>query len=232
MLELLGVVAAAGGPALFWLWVVWRRDRFEAEPRRLVFATFLLGGFSTLPAALAESALGGDLELAAAGLAGLAISAVAVVGPVEELAKFLVVWRLPYQKRAFNEPLDGLVYAAAAAMGFAAVENLAYVAAHGVAVMLLRGPISTLAHLLFALPYGLALGRARVGRAGAVAVVGALLAAALGHGLFDLFLSAAQVDSLWALLALLVAPLVAILIRGARGALRQAEWESPFRRRG
>jgi hypothetical protein len=34
MAEAFGVLAAAFGPALFWLWFDWRRDRFEAEGGR------------------------------------------------------------------------------------------------------------------------------------------------------------------------------------------------------
>jgi len=83
MLEILGVLAAAVGPALFWLWFAWRRDRFEAEPRRLVLTTFLLGGLATIAAALVETALGSDLAPATPTFAGLAVSAVFVVGPRE-----------------------------------------------------------------------------------------------------------------------------------------------------
>ena len=50
-----------------------------------------------------------------------------VIGPCEEIAKFLAVRLFVYRNHEFDEPLDGIIYAAAAALGFASLENVLYV---------------------------------------------------------------------------------------------------------
>ena len=57
----------------------------------------------------------------------MAIGCFLVIGPCEELAKFLAVRLFVYRNKEFNEPLDGIIYAAAAALGFASLENVLYV---------------------------------------------------------------------------------------------------------
>src|SRR5437660_1191619 len=44
---MLGVPAL---PGLVWLWMFYRTDRYQPEPRHLVAITFLLGALATLPA--------------------------------------------------------------------------------------------------------------------------------------------------------------------------------------
>ena len=70
-----------------------------------------------------------------------------VVGPVEEFSKFAVVRLKAYRSLYFDEPMDGLVYAAAASLGFASLENVLYVVDFGPEVMIVRAPVSTVAHL-------------------------------------------------------------------------------------
>ena len=57
----------------------------------------------------------------------MAIGCFLVIGPREEIAKFLAVRLFVYRNKEFNEPLDGIIYAAAAALGFASLENMLYV---------------------------------------------------------------------------------------------------------
>ena len=47
-----------------------------------------------------------------------------VAGFTEELFKFLVVRTTIYKSPYFDEPIDGLVYSSAAALGFASLENI------------------------------------------------------------------------------------------------------------
>jgi protease PrsW len=118
LIAVLGAVAAGVGPAIFWLWFIWRRDRYDREPKLLLAATFAFGAISAIVAALLETLAGAEL-VGAAGIAGTALSAVFLVGPIEEGVKFGVVRVWAYPRRAFNEVMDGPVYAAAAATGFA-----------------------------------------------------------------------------------------------------------------
>ena len=60
MLVLLRVVLLASAPALFWLWLYYRRDRWEKEPKALVLKLFGLGALVAIPAYLLEGALPGS----------------------------------------------------------------------------------------------------------------------------------------------------------------------------
>ena len=230
MIAALGVVAAGLGPALFWLWFIWRRDRYEREPKLLLAVTFALGAVVAIPAGLLEGVFGAG-EGRTAGIAGTVVSTMFLVGPIEETAKFAVVRLWAYPRRAFNEIMDGPVYAAAAAAGFAGLENIGYIIDNGAAVMLIRAPVSTLAHLLFAMPYGLALGRAKMGVGRPWAVLMALVVASALHGLFDLFLMAPGTGSAWGALIVLVVPLMVVMWRRMTAALGEGQRESPFRPR-
>lgn len=147
-------------PGLFWLWFFLRQDKFRPEPKRLIALTFFLGCLSTIPAAILEIifTFGGLLD-AQTDLATVATGMLLVVGPIEELCKFGAVRLLAYRSLYFDEPMDGLVYGAAASLGFASLENVFYVLNYGPEVMLLRAPLSTVAHLVFGSIWGYALGQ-------------------------------------------------------------------------
>ena len=70
-----------------------------------------------------------------------------IVGPVEEFSKFLAVRLGAYRSLRFDEPGDGLVYAAAS-LGFASIENLGCAWTFGPAVMIVRAPLSTAARTI------------------------------------------------------------------------------------
>lgn len=183
----LGLAAAlALAPGLFWLWFFVRKNDYRPEPRRLLAATFVWGMLAVLPAALIETPLLGDLlDNPDLPLRIAAAQFLFVVGPVEEGCKFLAVRLHAYRSRYFEEPMDGLVYAAAASLGFASAENFFYVLTFGPEVMIARAPLSTLAHLVFGCIWGYALG-AGIRRTGGAAFALAGLAVAAGlHGAFN-----------------------------------------------
>ncbi len=182
-----------------WLSFVRRFDRARPEPMWLVVATFGLGCLSIVPAGLAEAGLGNlwewlDPSLVTMGgqlwALPLAIPVFALtVGLVEEGAKLLAAWSLAGHRREFDEPVDGIVYGCAAALGFAAVENMKYFALGRMAgtVIALRAFVTVPAHMFFGAIWGYALGRKLVARKTSVLLFLAL--AALAHGLFDALLS-------------------------------------------
>ena len=118
--EPLLILALALAPGVFWAWYFYRRDRFEPEPAAMVVKIFILGLLVTFPVAFTEGFIG--LFIVSPILMG------AVVAPmVEEYGKFAVVRRFACQNTEFDEPMDGIVYAAAAALGLATLENVLYV---------------------------------------------------------------------------------------------------------
>jgi RsiW-degrading membrane proteinase PrsW (M82 family) len=177
------------GPALFWLWYFYHRDKYEPEPLAWIVMIYLLGMAVTIPVALIE------------GVSSLFLSeflvAVAVAPVIEETGKFLVVRRTVYETQEFDEPIDGIVYAAAVGLGFATLENIIYVFSaletsftFAIQTGIVRAFLSVPGHVLFSTMWGDALGRAKFlpsnRRSGVIA--GGLVLAIISHGLFNLLL--------------------------------------------
>ncbi len=224
---MLGYAILAFAPGLFWLWFFVRGRSYRPKPRRLLVFGFFLGMASTMPAAILEFAFLNDSDVeVGADLATAAVAMLFVVGPVEELSKFLAVWLGPFRSLYFDEPRDGLVYAAAASLGFASLENLVYILAFGPEVMIVRAPISTLAHVIFGSFWGYALGiQTQKGRAGRrVWLLFGLTVAAVVHGVFNILVLALSVGG--AVLALL---LMGLGLWWILNRLRWAQRASPFR---
>ena len=116
-----------------------------------------------------------------------------VTAPLEELAKASAFALLMLGNRNLDEPLDGVVYGAAAGLGFACVENVLYVLdSEHTSTAFFRGFTATLAHLTTGATCGFGLALARFQRGGRRLLlgIGGLLAAILLHGCYDLFLIA------------------------------------------
>ena len=187
------ILVLAFAPGIFWLWLIYRADRYRPEPRFLVVRTFLWGMAVAIPIAILEGFLypspGGLPDRGELSLGTIAYVAFVVAGLTEELGKFLVVRRTMFKSRFFDEPIDGIVYPAAAALGFASLENVAYLLGTGWETILLRGAFSVVAHVLFSAIWGYPLATSK-GRYGRVRwFVWLWLAAAMAaHGVFDFLL--------------------------------------------
>ncbi len=174
-------------PAFLWMIYFYRNDRYAPEPKKLVARTFLVG-------ALVGAAMVFSLKELPFYVSVLSM-AVFVAPVTEEIAKFLCVRWTVYNRSEFDEPVDGMVYATAAALGFASVENIIYVlnswasggAEIGVLVLTGRSVLSVPAHALFSSLWGLALGwhKKRKTRKSSLMVVFGLLASMVLHGLFN-----------------------------------------------
>lgn len=221
-----GFLLVAFAPGLFWLWFYLRRGSYRPAPRRLIVVTFALGCLAIIPAGLIEWLLLGDSFLEeGAGIGGVAAGMLFVVGPVEELCKFAAVRLNAYRSPYFDEPMDGLVYAAAASLGFASLENLLCVYEFGPEVMLVRAPVSTLAHLVFGGIWGYALGVHHAsGRKRPILVFGSLALSAFTHVAFNIFM----IVPLTVLLAIVLTVSGAIWLSGRFAWGRRI---SPFRYR-
>ncbi|HEX7474423.1 MAG TPA: PrsW family intramembrane metalloprotease [Dehalococcoidales bacterium] len=186
MLNIFAIVLIAVSPCAFWLWVIYLGDRCKPRQKRLMVRTFLLGLVVAAPVALIESSLypGSVQQTLSVGTAFYV--AFVVAGVTEETSKFLVVRLGAYNSVSFNQPEDGLIYAASAALGFASLENIIYVTNFGFQVILIRGLFSNLAHVLFSSMWGYPLALTKLGRIkNKFFTYGGLAAAVIAHGLFD-----------------------------------------------
>lgn len=135
------------GLTFAWLWFFVRRDR-HPEPPRLLARTFGWG----MVAWAVSAAFGGSF-----GAIGVPLLVVLLAAVVEETSKFLAA-STATTEQAFDEPMDGLVYAVTAALGFAFLENVTYTLGFGAPAATWHAPLTTLAHALFSAPQGYALG--------------------------------------------------------------------------
>jgi RsiW-degrading membrane proteinase PrsW (M82 family) len=184
-LNIITIILLAFAPCVFWLWLIYRGDRYRPEPKSLIIRIFFLGFLVAVPASFIEAFLYPNALQGPTSLSSAAYLAFVVAGITEESAKFLVVRGFVYNSRFFEEPADGLEYPAAAALGFASLENVAYLIAFGWQVILIRGLFSNLAHVLFSSLWGYPLALSKLGIIGKGYVWLGLIAAIAAHGLFD-----------------------------------------------
>ncbi|MBX3264439.1 MAG: PrsW family intramembrane metalloprotease [Labilithrix sp.] len=174
-------------PALLLLLVIYLSDR-RREPLWLVLLVFVLGGTGKGCTALLEARAavwtGLDLNARVTGGAGSMLFLFGFAAPIREASKVAAMWPA-FRSKYFDEPMDGLVYASAAALGFATIENALTLRDHPIGwIWIARTAVALPAHVFFACAWGYALGRAkRVKRPGAI-FPGAWLVATAAHGVY------------------------------------------------
>lgn len=213
------LVVLALAPGIFWLWYFRTRDRLRPEPRHLVARTFFLGALASLVAAALE---GLAFEVTGWSYRGpftaSTVASAILIGILEETMKFAAVVVGIYRHAQFDEVVDGIIYAVAASLGFATVENLVYVVQGGFSVGVLRAGLSIPAHAFFGALLGFNMGLAKFSGPKERAWLASGLALAAGaHATYDALLFT------YDLAASLVIPLLFLLwwlvVRRVRRAL-------------
>ena len=180
-------------PAFLLLRYVYRHDRIEKEPAGLLISLLIGGCLSAIASGFLEGIgeyllhffLTPDSKLYIIALAFL------VVAAVEEGTKLYFLKRRSWYHPAFNYRFDGVVYAVFTSLGFAALENVQYVARYGLSVAMPRALTAIPGHMSFAVFMGVYYARAKdldnhgdpVGSRRAL-LTGYLLAVFL-HGFYD-----------------------------------------------
>jgi RsiW-degrading membrane proteinase PrsW (M82 family) len=190
MLAILRWLLPATLPAVLFTVLVYRTDP-RREPPWLVVVTFVLGSVAALVALLIASRAAGltglDVRVSAAGESGALVFLFFVVAPTQEAGKVAAAWPA-FLSKHFDEPYDGVVYAAASSLGFAAVENGFVLHAHpSGAIWIWRALLALPAHVFFACLWGYALGRAKHGKARVPIFPAAFVASIVAHGLYAHF---------------------------------------------
>ncbi|MDO4900431.1 PrsW family intramembrane metalloprotease [Actinomyces sp.] len=162
--ELLVPILLALVPLTIVLGTVRWIDRWEPEPPAVLATAFLWGAGVATVISLLVNTSASLLVLDATGSVsgGQFVSAVVTAPIVEETTKGLgvliifLVWR-----RNFNGAVDGIVYAAVVAAGFAFAENILYFVRFSDTLLVtffVRGIASPFAHVIFTCCTGLAIG--------------------------------------------------------------------------
>ena len=111
-----------------------------------------------------------------------------VIGLVEEFFKFLPFLFIILRLKAFDEVIDGIVYASTIALGFASLENIYYLKYLEGFELFGRAFASPLTHTIFSSVWGYTAGKARIdGKSLFKASLIGLSIAAIVHGVFDFF---------------------------------------------
>ena len=191
-------IALLGGvlPALLWLAFWLMEDRCEPEPKRYIILTFIGGGLSVFVALWLERYI---MNTSLPGLGILTGTSLLLAwATIEELVKFGAAYFIAMRSRAFDEPLDAVVYMITAALGFAAFENTLFLLTPlqdgDVLKTIITGDLrfigSTLLHTLASATIGIALALAFYKRAAVkrlYALVGVILSIFL-HAVFNFFI--------------------------------------------
>ena len=120
-------IAIALVTTVAYVWLIWRADRYEKEPKLLLVAAFAWGAVPAVVLSVAaESVFGMPVAMLAGDYAGL-VAASFVAPPVEEVAKALVLAIVFAGARSeFDGVLDGIIYGSLVGLGFALTENIFY----------------------------------------------------------------------------------------------------------
>ncbi len=226
-------VVVASAPSLFLLTFFYLKDRYEREPLQHILMAFGLGLYAMIAghgmASTAESWVSRDWLLMGGEPAKL-FDAFILSGFVEELAKWVVLVAAVYHWDEFDEPLDGVVYGVAVALGFATLENMLFVTRLGLGVAWQRAVFAVPAHALFGATMGYYAGRAKFDRGGKLWRDRALcLFAPTGfHGLYDYALHRGMGAHVWIVISLLSVGLWVFVLRR----VHRAQHASPFRSGG
>ncbi len=120
---------AAIAPALLVLWLVIAADERPGPPVK-VWAAFLLGAASISLLSVVRAPFMALLAITDNPGLALALRSIFGIAAPEEIVKILVIVVVSWRRQRFADPMDTVVYGAAAGLGFAAYENLAYLVQH------------------------------------------------------------------------------------------------------
>ena len=128
------LLAAALLPPFYLFYKIYQKDTIELESSGLIIRLFLYGALTTVAASVLELAgtfLLNRTGLNQGGILYLLIDNFIVIACAEEGVKRFALKKLTWKSPEFNFLFDGVVYAAAVSLGFAAAENVMYVTGFG-----------------------------------------------------------------------------------------------------
>lgn len=211
MTPLYHILLACFAPSLFWLAYWYYRSHLGTRrlpPILAFFLTGLLAGplalflfdlveLSPFYERLGRIHTAGELEKFA--------YALFAIGPIEEMAKFLVAWAcLRLLDREVDQLFGGPVFAAAAALGFATIENIYYMIDIE-EVVWHRALTLPFNHVLFSSFWGVGLSLYKLRPRNAGLWLGtSLVLSSVYHGLYDYILLSDDVPAIWVMPLMLV----------------------------
>jgi len=186
----MGLLALAIAPGIVICLFIYFKDKYNREPLGLMLLSFFIGVLSIIPPFIFQVTLTKPVnQMMGEGILYTAVFSFLIVALSEEYSKFLALRFIPYRRKAFDDPFDGILYAVMVGMGFATIENIGYVTQHGLGTGILRMFLSVPAHGTFAVLMGYHVGLAKFDVANRKKHMRlAIFWPVLFHGTFDFFL--------------------------------------------
>lgn len=226
-----GLMMLAILPGVLIIIYVYRKDKVEKEPWRLIFKLMLFGALSCIPASFMESMIDGAMPHYPEGTLPYALSMAFVSAALcEEICKYALLkigtWRSP----EFGYRFDGIVYGVAVAVGFAILENILYVSQYGFYTGIVRAVMAVPLHAFCGVFMGIFYGAAKQaqvrGQSNFQLRILALVVPMLIHGIYDTLAFLGNSTASIVLLAFVVLMYI-VSIRVIRQ-FSQDDWQSGF----
>lgn len=216
-------------PILLLLIYLYKRDKYEKEPIKLLIKVFIFGGLTVIPIFFIETWLGNYWDIKynypANEMLTAAFKAFLVAASTEEVFKILVFFIFIWKNVNFNEKFDGIIYAVYISLGFAAIENLMYVFSNGMQTGIMRAFTAVPAHTVFATSMGYFLALAKFKKNNTfIYLLASLFVPILLHGFYD-FIIMSKND----LLLLLFVPFLIYMVAQALKQMKILSDASKFR---
>ena len=185
------IIIAALIPSLILIGYICFKDKNAPEPTSQLLKAFIFGMISADLSLCISIPLGAIGAFSSTPQTVFDHFCVAFFGAgiPEEIAKFVMLWLALRRNPAFDEHLDGIVYAVCIGMGFAFVENIGYLSNAGeywVHTGIVRSIISVPGHYAFAVLMGYYYSYAHFGHSNVrLFKILTLAAPIVAHTLFD-----------------------------------------------
>ncbi|CQR46711.1 Protease PrsW [Paraliobacillus sp. PM-2] len=181
---MLALLSSGIAPAVALMTFFYLKDRFNTEPILPIVQSFVYGALLVFPIMFIQYAFtteGIDQDFF--------ISSFILTGFLEEFFKWFIFVYTVYKFTTFNSFYDGIIYGVAISLGFATVENILYLVAHGIEYAFARAFFPVSSHALFGVVMGYYLGKARFNPVKPrLMMFFALLFPFLLHGFYDYIL--------------------------------------------
>ena len=150
-------------PSIILFIVIWRSDKIEKEPPKLLVKLFFLGFLTIISAMLIET-IGGDYIFGFMDKSSILyqfIENFLIVAVAEEGGKYLVLKKVTWKHPAFNYTFDAIVYSVTVSLGFATPENILYLMDGDLSTAIMRALFSVPGHVIYAIYMGFYFGLAK-----------------------------------------------------------------------
>ena len=194
------ILILAIAPPLLIVYYIYQKDKYDKEPKSLIIKSFLFGCLGIIPAIF--------LEIFAEGMfTNLFLYVFIGIAFVEEGVKYFFLKKYLFNNKEFNEPMDGIVYAVMISLGFATVENIAYVfnnQGQEINVAIIRMFTAIPLHAVCGVILGYFVGLAKFSNNRKILLYKGLFLATLVHALYNYFIFLGQ-GFILSIIALVVA---------------------------